>query len=132
MEIREHSIGYNTITSTNGIISTRGVKSKLNNIEIYGYTHEVGEGEKSPDNQYTLVSLDSGNVNLYSKDKIILNTVGRVTSTGKVAYGIELPHPQSGYYRVQADPSTEYPIAYNFYDIETNKLVEKNWNIAIN
>ena len=64
MEIREHSIGYNTITSTNGIISTRGVKSKPNDLQVFGYTHEIGEGEKSPDNTYTLVSLDSGNVNL--------------------------------------------------------------------
>lgn len=64
MEIREHSIGYNTITSANGIISTRGVKSKPNDLQVFGYTHEIGEGEKSPDNTYTLVSLDSGNVNL--------------------------------------------------------------------
>lgn len=71
MKLKKHAIGYNTVSSTNGVVSARGVKSKPNNIEIFGYTHEVGEGEKSPDNPYILQSLDSGNVNLYSEDKII-------------------------------------------------------------
>ena len=64
MKIKKHSIGYNTVSSVDGIISTRGVKSKPNNIQIFGYTHEIGDGEKSPDNSYQLVGLDSGNVNL--------------------------------------------------------------------
>lgn len=59
-QLKKHAIGYNTVSSVNGVISARGVKSKLNNMEIYGYTHEVGEGEKSPDNPYILESLDSG------------------------------------------------------------------------
>lgn len=58
--LKKYSIGYNTVTSTNGVISAKGVKSKPNNLEIFGYTHEIGEGEKSPDNPYELVSLDSG------------------------------------------------------------------------
>lgn len=63
-QIKKHSIGFNTVSSTNGIINARGVKSKPNDIQVFGYTHEVGSGEKSPDNPYQLVSLDSGNVNL--------------------------------------------------------------------
>ena len=59
-QLKKYAIGFNTVTSTDGVISTRGVKSKPNNIEVYGYTHEVGEGEKSPDNTYQLISLDSG------------------------------------------------------------------------
>ena len=131
-QLKKYSIGYNTISSVDGVINARGVKSYPNNLEIYGYTHEIGTGEKSPDNPYILKSLDSGNVNLYSKDKIIRNTVGKTTTTGKVVYGIELPHPKTGYYCVKSDPSTEYPLTYNLYDIETNVLAERGWNIAIN
>ena len=85
--LKNHTIGYNTVSSVDGIINARGVKSKPNNMEIMGYTHEVGEGEKSPDNPYTLVSLDSGNVNLYSVDKI---TDIQVTNEGAIRKGIEL------------------------------------------
>lgn len=60
MKLKKRSIGYNTVSSKNGIISARGVKSKPNNLQIFGYTHEIGTGEKSPDNPYQLVSLDSG------------------------------------------------------------------------
>lgn len=63
-QIKKHAIGYNTVSSTDGIISARGVKSYPNNLEIYGYTHEIGDGEKSPDNPYQLVSLDSGSTNV--------------------------------------------------------------------
>lgn len=59
-QIKKHSIGYNTVSSVDGIINARGVKSKPNNIQIFGYTHEIGEGEKSPDNPYKLISLDNG------------------------------------------------------------------------
>ena len=131
-QLKKHAIGYNTVSSKNGVINARGVKSKPNDIQIFGYTHEIGTGKKSPDNPYILKSLDSGNVNLYSKDKIIRNTVGKTTTTGKVTYGIELPHPKTGYYCVKSDPSTEYPLTYNLYDIETNVLAERGWNIAIN
>ena len=62
--LKKHSIGYNTVSSTNGLVSARGVKSKPNDLQVFGFTHEIGEGEKSPDNPYTLVSLDSGNMNL--------------------------------------------------------------------
>ena len=62
--LKKHAIGYNTVSSVDGVISARGVKSKPKNLEIFGYTHEIGEGEKSPDNPYGLVSLDSGNMNL--------------------------------------------------------------------
>ena len=58
--LKKHAIGYSTVSSRDGVISTRGVKSKPKNVEIFGYTNEIGEGEKSPDNQYTLQSLDSG------------------------------------------------------------------------
>lgn len=68
--IKKHSIGHNTVTSVDGIISTRGVKSKPNNIRVFGYTHEIGNGEKSPDNSYQLVGLDSRNVNLYDANNI--------------------------------------------------------------
>lgn len=80
MKIKKHSIGYNTVTSVDGIISTRGVKSKPNNIRIFGYTHEIGEGEKSPDNSYQLVSLDSGAMTVDGVDyehSIKLNNSGK-------------------------------------------------------
>ena len=60
MKLKKHAIGFNTVSSTDGIVSARGVKSKPTDLQIFGYTHEVGEGEKSPDNPYQLVSLDSG------------------------------------------------------------------------
>lgn len=64
MEIKKHSIGYNTVSSVDGVISAKGVKSKPNNIQFFGYTHEIGDGEKSPDNPYKLVSLDSNNMSV--------------------------------------------------------------------
>lgn len=59
-QLKKSSVGYNTVSSMNGVISARGVKSYPKNLEIFGYTQELGEGEKSPDNPYTLISLDSG------------------------------------------------------------------------
>lgn len=59
-QLKKHAIGYNTVSSKNGVINARGVKSKPNDIQIFGYTHEIGTGEKSPDNPYVLESLDSG------------------------------------------------------------------------
>lgn len=59
-KLKKHAIGYNTVSSIEGVINTRGVKSYPNDLQIFGYTKEVGEGEKSPDNPYVLVSLDSG------------------------------------------------------------------------
>ena len=59
-QLKKHAIGFNTVSSIDGIVSAKGVKSKPNNIEVYGFTHEIGEGEKSPDNPYKLISLDSG------------------------------------------------------------------------
>lgn len=61
--LKKHAIGYNTLSSENGVISARGVKSKPNDLQILGYTHEIGEGEKSPDNPYELMGLDSGKIN---------------------------------------------------------------------
>lgn len=87
MKRLKNAIGYNTVSSVDGIISARGVKSKPKNLEIFGYTHEIGTGEKSPDNPYKLRSLDIGNVNLYSKDKI---TDIQVTNTGAVRKGFEI------------------------------------------
>lgn len=62
--LKKHAIGYNTVSSVDGVISARGVKSKPKNLEIFGYTHEIGEGEKSPYNPYVLQSLDSGAMNI--------------------------------------------------------------------
>lgn len=64
MKFKKHSIGYNTVSSVDGIISTRGVKSKPNDLQVFGYTHEIGEGEKSPDNSYQLISLDNGSMSI--------------------------------------------------------------------
>lgn len=60
MNLKKHSIGFNVVSSTNGVVTARGVKSKPNDLQVFGFTHEVGEGEKSPDNPYILQSLDSG------------------------------------------------------------------------
>ena len=117
--LKKHTIGYNTVSSVDGIINARGVKSKPNNIEIMGYTHEVGEGEKSPDNPYTLVSLDSGNVNLYSEDKI---TDIQVTNEGAIMKGIELDVSKfrSGYISI---------FHTNNIDISDNTWSQKGINI---
>lgn len=77
--------GLCTKTSKNGIINCKAVKSKPNDIQIFGYTHEIGEGEKSPDNPYQLVSLDNGNVNLYDANNI---TDIQVTNDGILRKGI--------------------------------------------
>lgn len=117
--LKNHTIGYNTVSSVDGIINARGVKSKPNNIEIMGYTHEIGEGEKSPDNPYTLVSLDSGNVNLYSEDKI---TDIQVTNEGVIRKGIELDASKfrSGYISIFHTSSI---------DISDNTWSQKGINI---
>ena len=49
--LKKNSIGFNTISSTNGLVSARGVKCKPDDLQVVGFTHE---GEK----------LDSGNINL--------------------------------------------------------------------
>jgi hypothetical protein len=103
-QIKKHAIGYNTVSSVDGIINARGVKSKPNDIRISGYTHEVGEGEKSPDNPYVLKSLDSGNVNLYSEDKLTTHKVN--SATGAIRTGIKLSTPKSSYYCVRWDENT--------------------------
>lgn len=100
-QLKKHSIGFNSVSSIDGVINARGVKSKPNNLEVFGYTNEVGEGEKSPDNPYQLVSLDSGNVNLYNEDKIVSYVVN--SETGVVRLGIKLSTPKSGYYCVRWD-----------------------------
>lgn len=92
-KIKKHSIGYNTVSSVDGIISTRGVKSKPNDIQIFGYTHEIGDGEKSFDNPYKFVSLDSGNVNLYDANNI---TDIQVTNDGTLRKGIII---ESSYFK---------------------------------
>lgn len=86
-QLKKHAIGYNTVSSVNGVISARGVKSKLNNMEIYGYTHEVGEGEKSPDNPYILESLDSGAM---SVDGVEYEHSIKLINSGKA---IQVPTP---------------------------------------
>lgn len=67
-QLKKYAIGYNTVSSKNGVISARGVKSYPNDLQIFGYTHEIGEGEKSPDNPYQLISLDSGAMNVDGVD----------------------------------------------------------------
>lgn len=104
MKFKKHSIGYNTVKSVDGVISAKGVKSKANNLQVSGYTHEIGEGEKSPDNPYVLKSLDSGNVNLYSEDKLTTHKVN--SATGAIRTGIKLSTPKSSYYCVRWDENT--------------------------
>ena len=124
--LKNHTIGYNTVSSVDGIINARGVKSKPNNIEIMGYTHEIGEGEKSPDNPYVLQSLDSGNVNLYSEDKIEQFIVN--TESGAVRLGLKLSALKSGYYCVKWDENTgTRGLAYKLVDSRTNVI--GNYNI---
>ena len=87
MKLKKHAIGYNTVSSVNGVVNARGVKSKPNNMEIYGYTHEVGEGEKSPDNPYILESLDSGAM---SVDGVEYEHSIKLINSGKA---IQVPTP---------------------------------------
>lgn len=94
-QLKKHSIGFNTVSSVDGVISAQGVKSKPNNLEVFGYTHEVGESEKSPDNPYTLVSLDNGNVNLYDENNL---SEIQITSYYERRQGLSLDYPKTGFY----------------------------------
>ena len=125
MKIKKHSIGYNTVSSVDGVISAKGVKSKPNDIQIFGYTHEVGEGEKSPDNPYTLVSLDSGNVNLYSEDKLSTFIVDSASKAKRK--GLSLPTPKSKFYCVHWDNNAKTPIAYKLVNKETTEIGTYQW-----
>lgn len=125
MKIKKHSIGYNTVSSVDGIISTRGVKSKPNDLQVFGYTHEVGEGEKSPDNPYVLKSLDSGNVNLYSEDKLSTFIVDSASKTKRK--GLSLPTPKSKFYCVHWDNNAKTPIAYKLVNKETAEIGTYQW-----
>jgi hypothetical protein len=124
-QIKKHAIGYNTVSSVDGIINARGVKSKPNDIRISGYTHEVGEGEKSPDNPYTLVSLDSGNVNLYSEDKLSTFIVDSASKAKRK--GLSLPTPKSKFYCVHWDNNAKTPIAYKLINKETAEIGTYQW-----
>lgn len=126
MKIKKHSIGYNTVSSVDGVISAKGVKSKPNDIQIFGYTHEIGEGEKSPDNPYVLKSLDSGNVNLYSEDKLTTHKVN--SATGAIRTGIKLSTPKSSYYCVRWDENTgTKSLSYKFVNQSTGDIGNYNW-----
>lgn len=124
-KIKKHSIGYNTVSSVDGVIFAKGVKSKPNNIQIFGYTHEIGEGEKSPDNPYTLVSLDSGNVNLYSENKLSTFIVDSASKAKRK--GLLLPTPKSKFYCVHWDNNAKIPIAYKLINKETAKIGTYQW-----
>lgn len=119
--LKKHTIGYNTVSSVDGIINARGVKSKPNNMEIMGYTHEVGEGEKSPDNPYELMGLNSGKINekmiFYgNKNKFIgeFYTGGYVSFSGNLAV-----NPNSSYCDILVEENTKYTLSKkevtNFY-----------------
>lgn len=125
MEIKKHSIGYNTVSSVDGVIFAKGVKSKPNNIQIFGYTHEIGEGEKSPDNPYKLVSLDSKNVNLYSEDKLSTFIVDSASKAKRK--GLSLPTPKSKFYCVYWDNNAKTPIAYKLINKETAEIGTYQW-----
>ena len=88
-QIKKYSIGYNTIASTNGVINGRGVKSKPTDLQIYGFTREIGEGAKSPDNPYKLISLDSGAM---SVDGVEYEHSIKLINSGKA---IQVPTPIS-------------------------------------
>ena len=135
--IKKHSISYNTVSSTNGVVTARGVKSKPNNIEVYGYTREVGEGEKSPDNPYTLVSLDSGKIDktlVYygNKNKFIgeFYTGGYVSFSGNMAV-----NSNSSYCDILVEENTKYTLSKkettNFYTYTIAFFDENKKKIAV-
>ena len=43
--LKKHAIGYNTVSSVDGVISARGVKSYLNKLEIFGKATNVGQAK---------------------------------------------------------------------------------------
>ena len=137
MKIKKYSIGYNTIASTNGVISAKGVKSKPKNLEIYGYTHEIGEGEKSPGNPYELVCLDSGKidktmVHYCNKNKFIgeFYTGGYVSFSGNMAV-----NSNSSYCDILVEENTKYTLSKkettNFYTYTIAFFDENKKKIAV-
>ena len=121
MKRLKNAIGYNTVSSVEGVISARGVKSKPKNLEIFGYTHEIGEGEKSPDNPYELVCLDSGKIDktmihYCNKNKFIgeFYTGGYVSFSGNMAV-----NSNSSYCDILVEENTKYTLSKkettNFY-----------------
>lgn len=113
--LKNHTIGYNTVSSVDGIINARGVKSKPNNIEIMGYTHEVGEGEKSPDNPYQLVSLDSGATDL-AKSMTTINLF--IDDNGYL-----MNHPYNVTIYIACSPNTSYIINRTKYQATIQKNI---------
>ena len=113
--LKNHTIGYNTISSVDGIINARGVKSKPNNIEIMGYTHEVGEGEKSPDNPYVLQSLDSGATDL-AKSMTTINLF--IDDNGYL-----MNHPYNVTIYIACSPNTSYIINRTKYQATIQKNI---------
>lgn len=113
--LKNHTIGYNTVSSVDGIINARGVKSKPNNIEIMGYTHEVGEGEKSPDNPYVLQSLDSGATDL-AKSMTTINLF--IDDNGYL-----MNHPYNVTIYIACSPNTSYIINRTKYQATIQKNI---------
>lgn len=118
--IKKHSIGYNTVTSVDGIISTRGVKSKPNDIRIFGYTHEIGDGEKSPDNPYKFVSLDSGNMSVNGVEYEHSITLTNNNTTIKIPVPIALNSVENINDKI-VKKNNEYYIEQNINDIVVNE-----------
>ena len=113
--LKNHTIGYNTVSSVDGIINARGVKSKPNNMEIMGYTHEIGEGEKSPDNPYVLQSLDSGATDL-AKSMTTINLF--IDDNGYL-----MNHPYNVTIYIACSPNTSYIINRTKYQATIQKNI---------
>lgn len=135
--LKKHATGYNTVSSTNGLVSARGVKSKPNNLQIFGFTHEVGEGEKSPDTPYELMCLDSGKINekmiFYgNKNKFIgeFYTGGYVSFSGNMAV-----NSNSSYCDILVEENTKYALSKkeltNFYTYTIAFFDENKKKIAV-
>lgn len=121
-KIKKCSIGYNTILSTKGVIFTKGVKSKPNSIEVFGFTHEVGEGEKSPDNPYQLISLDSGAMTV---DNVVYEHSIKINNNDRM---IQVPTPialncvEGVSDRIVKKEDGYYYIEQNIQDIIVDKI----------
>ena len=69
--------------------------------------------------------MDSGNINLYSKDKLSTFIVDSASKTKRK--GLSLPTPKSKFYCVHWDNNAKTPIAYKLINKETAEIGTYQW-----
>lgn len=110
-----NSYGYGLCTkiSTEGIINTSTIKSKMSNLIIEGFTDDIGNEQKSLDNPHQLISLDNTLNNLYSEDNVTTHNIyitDNNNSTSTNPFGTINKHTYSITISISCKPNTTYTI----------------------